>query len=195
MNPECTVMLSPLLFRVDKSDPWISELSNGSGMWAADIGHSRGSRHFPPAGADYTLEGRNALHSTPASALLQQICASATITTTAHSATHQTAYINQLQPHIPATTPRLPPSRQPFHTTYRTRIKERRATSRRTHFSPNNTTPQPFQSPRANLWSYRRTSNLYLALTPLHFSSEVPELCDNLGHSSSRKCSRHHKSK
>jgi hypothetical protein len=88
MNPECTVMLSPLLFRVDKSDPWISELSNGSGMWAADIGHSRGSRHFPPAGADYTLEGRNALHSTPASALLQQICASATITTTAHSATH-----------------------------------------------------------------------------------------------------------
>jgi hypothetical protein len=62
-------------------------IERGSGMWVADNRPLTWIAPFPSRGADYTLEGRNALHSTPASALLQQICASATITTTAHSPT------------------------------------------------------------------------------------------------------------
>jgi hypothetical protein len=73
--------------------------------------------------------------------------------------------------------------------------KLRRATPRRTHSRPNIITPPPFRLSRATLWSSRRISNLHPAPAPLHPTYEVANSCDNLGHSDSRKCSRHHKSK
>jgi hypothetical protein len=164
-------------------------------MWAADIGHSRGSRHLPPAGADYTLEGRNALHSTPASALLQQICASATITTTAHSATHH--------PSTPTShdhTYSRPHHEYLHHLSPFTRYTERASKSdARRHDAPTSRPTTSLRSPSIRLAPTSgltgASQNLYLAPAPLHFSSEVPEPCDNLGHSYSRKCSRPHKSR